>query len=198
MQITVAGKQVSTSDALRSHVETGLGSITGKYFDHALEARVTFRKDAKGSNGGHYACDINIHAGRGLTMRGEGQGPDAQRAFDVAAEHVGKRLRRYRRRVNEHARSKAVERAPVETFREYMVAMDEEGDEAPEVNGAEHPAVVAEPLGELHRISVSEATMRLDLAGSSVVVFRNVASGSINVVYRRQDGHVGWIDPSGA
>ena len=86
MQITVAGKQVATSDALRTHVETGLETITGKYFDRALEARVTFRKDAKGSTGGHFACDINLHAGRGLTMRGEGQGADAQRAFDVAAE----------------------------------------------------------------------------------------------------------------
>jgi len=194
MQITVAGKQLATSDALRSHVETGLGSITGKYFDHALEARVTFRKDAKGSNGGHYACDINLHAGRGLTMRGEGQGPDAMRAFDIAAEHVGKRLRRYRRRVNEHARSLAPERDG-EVLREYVLPMEEEGEDAPEVNGAEHPAVVAEPLGELHQLTVGEATMRLDLAGSAVVVFRNRASGAINVVYRRQDGHVGWIDP---
>lgn len=197
MQITVAGKQLATSDALRSHVETGLGTITGKYFDHALEARVTFRKDAKGSNGGHFACDINLHAGRGLTMRGEGQGPDAMRAFDIAAEHVGKRLRRYRRRVNEHARSQAPARDG-EILREYVLPMEEEGDDAPEVNGAEHPAVVAEPLGELHQLTVGEATMRLDLSGGAVVVFRNSANGMINVVYRRQDGHVGWIDPASA
>lgn len=198
MHITVAGKQLATSDALRSHVETGLGTITGKYFDHALEARVTFRKDAKGSSGGHYACDINLHAGRGLTMRGEGQGPDPKRAFDIAAEHVGKRLRRYRRRVNEHARSQAGVRDGAEVLREYVLPLDDEAEEAPEVNGAEHPAVVAEPLGELHQLTVSEATMRLDLAGSAVVVFRNSASGLINVVYRRQDGHVGWIDPASA
>jgi ribosomal subunit interface protein len=197
MQITVAGKQLATSDALRSHVETGLGNITGKYFDHALEARVTFRKDAKGSKEGHFACDINLHAGRGLTMRGEGQGTDAMRAFDIAAEHVGKRLRRYRRRVNEHARSQAPIREG-EVLREYMLPMEDETDEAPEMNGAEHPAVVAEPLGELHQLTVSEATMRLDLAGSPVIVFRNSASGVINVVYRRQDGHVGWIDPAQA
>ncbi len=195
MQITVAGKQVATSDSLRSHVETGLGNITGKYFDHALQARVTFRKDAKGSNGGHFACDINLHAGRGLTMRGEGQGPDAMRAFDIAAEHVGKRLRRYRRRVNEHARSQAPSRNG-DVLREYRLPLDDESEEAIEVNGAEHPAVVAEPLSELHVLTVSEATMRLDLAGSPVIVFRNSASGTINVVYRRGDGHVGWIDPA--
>jgi ribosomal subunit interface protein len=196
MHITVAGKQVDTSDALRFHVETGLGNITRKYFDHALEARVTFRKDAKGSDGGHFACDINLHAGRGLMMRGEGHGPDAMRAFDIAAEHVGKRLRRYRRRVNDHARGKANAREDAEVLREYVLPVDEEAEEAPEMNGAEHPAVIAESPGELHRLTVSEATMRLDLSGSTVVVFRNSASGAINVVYRRQDGHIGWIDPA--
>jgi len=197
MHITVAGKQVATSDALRTHVEDGLGTITAKYFDHALEARVTFRKDAKGSAGGHFACDINLHAGRGLMMRGEGQGVDAHRAFDEAAEHVAKRLRRYRRRVNEHARSQAGHREPLETMQEYVMQAEEAVEEAPETNGADHPAVVAEPLGELHHLTVGEATMRLDLAGSSVIVFRNRANGGINVVYRRQDGHVGWIDPQG-
>lgn len=191
MHITVAGKQVATSDALRTHVEDGLGTITAKYFDHALEARVTFRKDSKGSAGGHFACDINLHAGRGLTMRGEGQGVDAHKAFDEAAEHVAKRLRRYRRRVNEHARSAATQREPQEMMREYVVQAEEGAEEVPEVNGAEHPAVVAEPLGELHHLTVGEATMRLELAGSPVIVFRNRGSGGINVVYRRQDGHVG-------
>lgn len=196
MHITVAGKQVATSDALRTHVEDGLGNITAKYFDHALEARVTFRKDAKGSAGGHFACDINLHAGRGLTMRGEGQGVDAHKAFDEAAEHVAKRLRRYRRRVNEHARGAATQREPQEMMREYVVQAEEGAEEVAEVNGAEHPAVVAEPLGELHHLTVGEATMRLELAGSAVIVFRNRGSGGINVVYRRQDGHVGWIDPT--
>lgn len=196
MHITVAGKQVATSDALRTHVEDGLGMITAKYFDHALEARVTFRKDAKGSAGGHFACDINLHAGRGLTMRGEGQGVDAHKAFDEAAEHVAKRLRRYRRRVNEHARGAAIQREPQETMREYVVQADEGAEEAPEIDGVEHPAVVAEPLGEMHSLTVGEATMRLELGGHQVIVFRNRASNAINVVYRREDGHVGWIDPS--
>jgi ribosomal subunit interface protein len=198
MHITVAGKQVATSDALRVHVEEGLGTITAKYFDHALEARVTFRKEAKGTNGGHFACDINLHAGRGLLMRGEGHGPDAHRAFDEAADHVAKRLRRYRRRVNEHARSEAQERAPdIETAREYTVRTPEADDEgeAPHINGADHPAVVAEPAAEVPRLSVGEATMRLDLSDAPVLMFRNSASGALNVVYRRRDGHIGWIDP---
>ncbi len=200
MLITVAGKQVATSDALRVHVEDGLTAITGKYFDHALEARVTFHKDSKGSQGGHFACDINLHAGRGLTLRGEGHGPDAHRAFDEAAEHVAKRLRRYRRRVNEHARGAAPgrEEAAAESAREYVVRTaddDEAAEEAASIQGPDHPAVVAEPAAEVLRLTVGEATMRLDLAGAPVLMFRNRASGSLNVVYRRADGHIGWIDP---
>lgn len=196
MHITVAGKQVATSDALRTHVEDGLHTITAKYFDQAIEARVTFHKEAKGGPGGHFACDINLHAGRGLTLRGEGHGADAQRAFDVAAEHVAKRLRRYRRRMNEHARAEAVERQQAEMARQYMVRAEEDTEEeATTITGPEHPAVVAEPATELHLLSVGEATMRLDLSGAPVLVFRNSGSRSINVVYRRQDGHIGWIDP---
>ena len=100
MHVTVAGKQVETGEALKTHVRDGLDAITRKYFDHALEANVTFHRSRA-----HFACDINLKAGRGLTMRAEGEGPDAHRAFEEAAEHLAKRLRRYRRRVNEHARS---------------------------------------------------------------------------------------------
>ena len=111
MHVTVAGKQVETGEALQTHVREGLATITQKYFDHALEANVTFRRDVKGKAGA-FACDINLKAGRNLFMRGEGEGVDAHRAFEVAAQHVAKRLRRYRRRVNEHARSMAEVRLP--------------------------------------------------------------------------------------
>jgi len=107
MHITVAGKQVETGEALKTHVRDGLDTLARKYFDHALEANVTFRRDGKGHA---FVCDINLKAGRDLMMRGEGEGPDAHRAFEDAAEHLGKQLRRYRRRVNEHARSEAGER----------------------------------------------------------------------------------------
>ena len=92
MQITVSGKQVELSDALRDRVSTELTGITGKYFEHALDARITFAKSRLG-----FTCDINLHAGRGLVLRGEAESTDAYTAFDKAAVHVGKRLRRYRR-----------------------------------------------------------------------------------------------------
>ena len=99
MQLTVSGKQIDLSDALRVHVAQNLDVITRKYFDHALEAHVTFSKARS-----FFTCDINVHAGRGITVRGEGEAGDAHAAFDDAAEHIATRLRRYRRRVSAHAR----------------------------------------------------------------------------------------------
>jgi ribosomal subunit interface protein len=192
MQITVAGKQVETGEALKVHVEEGLGTVTRKYFDRALEAHVTFSKDRA-----FFLCDIHLHAGRGLTLRGEGEGADAHRAFDIAAEHLAKRLRRYRRRVNEHARSMADEREPqpVESARVSVLRVeDEEAEERPDAEAA-HGAIVAETPAEIARLSVREAAMRLDLADVPVLMFRNRANGQLNVVYRRRDGHLGWIDP---
>jgi ribosomal subunit interface protein len=199
MHITVAGKQVDTGEALQTHVREGLGTIARKYFDHALEANVTFRRDGKGHA---FVCDINLKAGRDLFMRGEGEGPDAHRAFEEAAEHVAKRLRRYRRRVNDHARSLAAERDMPrgEPARQVVLARPEEEDEADAAeaavaNGADHPAVVAEAQGMIETLTVGEAVMRLDLMQQQVLMFRNRASGTLNVVHKRADGHVGWIDP---
>lgn len=195
MQITVSGKQVDLSDALRERVAEHLDLITGKYFDYALEANVTF-----GRARSFFTCDINLHAGRGLTLRGEGEAADAHGAFDDAAEHIAKRLRRYRRRVNEHARELANRERP-EAGRQYVLRQEEEEGS---VNGT--PArtqlafatVIAETPEEISRLSVGEAVMRLDLADRLVLMFRNSATGALNVIYRRPDGHIGWIDPGTA
>ena len=191
MHITVAGKQVETGEALKTHVSDGLAAITAKYFDHALEANVTFHKHRS-----QFSCDINLKAGRGLMMRAEGDGADAHRAFEVAAEHLAKRMRRYRRRVNEHARSFAGEReAPAEEAprgRRYVIEAPGE-EEAPEQG--DHGAIIAENPTHIEKLSVGEAVMRLDLAQAQVVMFRNRKGGGLNVVYRRADGNIGWIDP---
>src|SRR3712207_627357 len=120
MQITVAGKGVETGEALKTHVTDGLEAVARKYFDHALDAHVTFRRDRA-----FFAADINPRAGRGLTVRAEGEGVDAHRACADAAAHIGKRLRRYRRRVNEHARSLAEERDPLTELARAVVLRDE-------------------------------------------------------------------------
>jgi ribosomal subunit interface protein len=202
MHITVAGKQVETGEALKAHVRDGLAAIARKYFDHALEANVTFRRDAKGRMGAHFACDINLKAGRNLFMRGEGEGADAHKAFEVAAEHVAKRLRRYRRRVNEHARSLA-EARPGEAATQYVLQAEPEeaGEDAADPQddpqgdpAGEHSPIVAEQVTDIVRLTVSEAVMRLDLTQAPVLMFRNSGSGALAVVYRRPDGCVGWID----
>ena len=195
MQITVSGKQVELSDALRTRVALGLDAIAAKYFDEAQEAHVTFSRARS-----FFTCDINVHAGRGLVLRGEGEAADANSAFDDAAEHIAKRLRRYRRRVNEHSRDQAQRDSP-ESGRQYVLR--QEGEDNGNGNGdvkqaAAYATVIAESPAEIARLTVSDAVMRMDLADQTVLMFRNSATGEFNVVYRRSDGHIGWIDPTGS
>jgi ribosomal subunit interface protein len=196
MEITVSGKQVELSDALRLRVADQLSTITTKYFDRALEAQVTF-----GRARSFFTCDINLHAGRGLLLRAEGEAADAHAAFDDAAEHIAKRLRRYRRRVNEHARDLA-NRARPEAARRYVLRQEDEADTEAAAEGTNHVAayatVIAETATEINLLSVGEAVMQMDLEDQPVLMFRNSATGELNVVYRRSDGHVGWIDPTAA
>ncbi len=144
-----------------------------------------------------FTCDINVHAGRGLTLRGEGEAADANGAFDDAAEHIAKRLRRYRRRVNEHARDLAHRERP-QAARQYVLRQEDEAAPAGRQRADRAFAtVVAETGTTIDRLSVSEAVMRLDLADQQVMMFHNSTTGELNVVYRRADGHIGWIDPAG-
>ena len=192
MQITVSGKQIELSDALRTRVGDQLDGIAGKYFDHALEAHVTF-----GRARSFFTCDINVHAGRGLSLRGEGEAADANTAFDDAAEHIAKRLRRYRRRVNDHSRDLA-HRAKPEPARGYTLRAEDEIPLAEPGTAETFATVIAEQAVEISLLTVGEAVMRMDLADQPVLMFRNSGSGELNVVYRRRDGNVGWIDPAGA
>ena len=193
MQITVSGKQIDLSDALRTRVSDQLDTIATKYFDHALEANVTFSRARS-----FFICDINLHAGRGLVLRGEGEAADAHGAFDDASEHIATRLRRYRRRVKQHARDLAGRERP-ELARQYTLRQEDDGpaplDGEAAVMGA-HATVIADVATEIGRLSVSEAVMQMDLANQPVLMFRNSANGELNVVYRRSDGNIGWIDPN--
>ncbi|HWA78909.1 MAG TPA: ribosome-associated translation inhibitor RaiA [Acetobacteraceae bacterium] len=195
MQITISGKQLDLSDALRTHVSENLDRITRKYFDHALDAAVTFGRART-----FFTCDINLHAGRDLVLRAEGEAQDAHAAFDDAAEHIAKRLRRYRRRVNEHARDLANRERP-ETARQYILSQEEQASSVLPAGNAEtgpYAAVIAESATEIARLSVGDAVMRLDLADQQVLMFRNSKTGTLNVIYRRPDGNIGWIEPSPA
>lgn len=199
MQITVSGKQLDLSDALCVRVSAHLEGIATKYFGHAQEVNVTFSRARS-----FFTCDINLHAGRGLRLRAEGEALDANTAFDDAAEHIAKRLRRYRRRVNEHARDLANRERP-EAARQFVLerAETDGGDDADGANGGANGSaaegalatVIAEQPAEIGWLSVDEAVMQMDLADQPLLMFRNRTSGALNVVYRRSDGNIGWIDP---
>jgi ribosomal subunit interface protein len=192
MQISVSGKQVDLSDSLRTRVASSLDVIAGKYFDHAMEAQVTFSRARS-----FFTCDINLHAGRGLTLRGEGEAGDANGAFDDAAEHIATRLRRYRRRVSAHHRDLA-HRAGPQAGRGYVLRAENEDTQAAadSADATAFATVIAESQLEIASLTVGEAVMRMDLADQAVLMFRNSATGEHNVVYRRTDGNIGWIDPS--
>ncbi|GBQ28378.1 30S ribosomal protein S30 [Acetobacter estunensis NRIC 0472] len=197
MQIHVSGKQIDLSAALKERVTSHLGNIANRYFDDAFDASVTFSKARA-----FFTCDINVHAGRGLTLRGEGEAADAHSAFDDAAEHIAKRLRRYRKRVTSHARGSAPRHTP-EIGRTYVLQQQSEspvadtGTEllADKETETAFATVIAEQPTEIAYLTVSEAVMRLDLADRHLLVFRNSASGAINIVYRRDDGNIGWVEP---
>jgi ribosomal subunit interface protein len=199
MQINVSGKQVDLSDSLRTRVSDSLDGIAGKYFDQAMEAHVTF-----GRARSFFTCDINLHAGRGLTLRGEGEAGDANAAFDDAAEHIATRLRRYRRRLNDHHRESAHRERPQKARTVVLAAETDEAADAGAADGAAanghaqnaYATVIAETHIEIARLTVSDAVMRMDLANQKVLMFRNSGTGELNVIYRRDDGNIGWIDPA--
>jgi ribosomal subunit interface protein len=202
MQVTVTGKQVDVGNALRRHVGSALESILGKYFRTAIEAHAVFAREARLTR-----ADISLHIGRGIVINSGAAASDHYLAFDAAAERLAKQLRRYKRRLHEdHGRAHPPAERP-EMARSFVLAPIEEeddaaGDGAPgdgavgdEAVGAA-PVVIAEMSTELARLTVGEAVMRMDLADAPVLLFRNRSHGEINLVYRRGDGNIGWIDPA--
>jgi ribosomal subunit interface protein len=185
MQITVTGKQIDVGDFLRNHATAETTAIVEKYFDRAIEAHVVFGRERHLIH-----AEISVHAGRGLTVQSSGEAEDAYAAFDSAAERLGKRLRRHKRRLKKHhGRAKeGVEEAPSATT--YVLAADDAAEPA-----GDEPLVIAEMRTNVPQVSVMEAVMRLDLADLPALLFRNSAHGNLNLVYRRRDGNIGWIDP---
>lgn len=184
MNIIVNGKQMDVGDALRAHTETSLTAAVTKYFDRALDANVVFSKVNTG-----FHADITVHAGRGVTVHGQGEAGDAYPALETALDRIAKQLRRYHRKLVNHHNTAAGE----VTSAQYAILAPHEEEE--EVAVESHPAIVAEMPHKIATMSVSEAVMRLDLGNLPVVMFKNGAHGGLNVVYRRNDGNVGWIDP---
>ena len=188
MEISVKGKHVDVGEALRGHAESQLQSSVKKYFENALDSTVIFSKEGHG-----FRADISVHAGRGMVMQGGADANDAYGAFDGALGRISKQLRRYKSRIRNHHHSGPSDDEMV--MAQYSILASEGEDELPE---AGEPTIVAEMPHHIATVTVSEAVMRMDLADSPAMMFRNSAHGGFNVVYRRADGNVGWIDPNNA
>ncbi|RMF12166.1 MAG: ribosome-associated translation inhibitor RaiA [Alphaproteobacteria bacterium] len=192
MQITVTGKNIDVGDALRTHIENRLGQGLVKFFNDTHEATVTLTKERY-----LFRADCTVHAGHDLYLQSHGEADDIYAAFDAAADKLEKRLRRYKRRLTDHHK-KRVERAEEEwRVAAYVIAGDAQEDDDLEAHGegGDEPIIIAETTTAIPEMTVGEAVMRMDLAEQPAFMFRNSAHGGVNVVYRRPDGNIGWVDP---
>ncbi len=188
MRYQVSGKQIDIGEALQKHVEDELGGIVGKYAERPTDATVVFSKDAH-----EYVCEATVHLSTGLTTQAKAHATEIYAAFDQCAEKMEKQLRRYKRRLKDHHKSRS---QPVELSEaaSYILAAsdDADGDEPESLQ----PIIVAELETRIPSRSVGEAVMQMEIAGAPVLVFRNEGNKELNVVYKRDDGTVGWIDPA--
>ncbi len=190
MEIQATGKNMELGEALQSHVESRLTEGVTKYFDGGAEASVTFAKER------HVVqCEMTAHLASGVFLAAHGEGGDAYAAFEDALEKLEKRVRRYKRRLKNHHNA-AKDALPAENASYYLLEPlgEESDDEGTEADPA--PVVVAEGQRPLREMTAGAAVMQLDLADEPAIVFKNAAHGRINVVYRRRDGHIGWVDPA--
>lgn len=184
MGLRISGKSVDIGEAFRGHAETRMREAIAKYFDGGYTGHVTVEREGSG-----FHCDCTIHLDTGVVLQAEGRAQDARQSFELAADRIEKRLRRYKRRLKEHRR-KGDEAMPAT---EYVIAAP---DETAEEAGDGEPAVIAEQATSLRIMTVGRAVMAMDLTEAPVVVFRNAGHGGVNVIYRRNDGNIGWIDPT--
>lgn len=186
MDIRVSGHQVQTGAALQEHVSDRLGGIVEKYFDRALASHVTFGKGGAGA----FTCDIVAHVNKGLILKAQGNAHDAHVALDDAAAKIEKQLRRYKRRLKDRHEQADFARASEEAA--YTIFAAEESDD--EV-AADAPPVVAETSVDIPTCSVADAVMMLDLRDTPALFFKNAGTERHNMVYRRADGSIGWVEP---
>jgi ribosomal subunit interface protein len=186
MKVSVTGRHLDVGEALTTHISDTLTAAVAKYFANALEASVVV-----GRNGHLYSCDISVHVGRGIDAVASASAGEVYPACDAAIDTVAKRLRRHKRRLNDHHRGPAPESMAVPD-----AVLDVATEEADTATAPAAPLIVAELTTDILTLSVGEAVMRLDLGQQSFLLFKNAAHGGLNLVYRRNDGNFGWIDPS--
>ncbi|GLQ53418.1 ribosome hibernation-promoting factor, HPF/YfiA family [Devosia nitrariae] len=187
MTLRVSGKNMDVGDALRGKAEDHFSNVVGKYFDGGYDGHLTLSHDGSG-----FRADCVVHLDTGATLQASALGGDATAAYEVMATNIEKRLRRYNRKLKSHRKGNGQNSQDV--LAQYTVLGP--ADSIDELDEDYAPPVVAETTRNLRSMSVGEAVMELDLSQSGVVVFRHAGHGGLNVVYRRTDGNIGWIDPA--
>ncbi len=184
MSLRVSGKNMDVGDALRSKAQGHFDTVVKKYFDGNYDGHMTLEPEGSG-----FSAQCIVHLDSGAMLRASAYGGDPISAYQLMAETIEKRLRRYNRKLKAHRKHTggSEEEAP-----SYVLAAPEDTELAEDYA----PAVIAEATSSLRQMSVGEAVMQLDLTQAEVVVFRHAGHGGLNVVYRRADGNIGWIDPA--
>lgn len=187
MRTQISGRQIDVGNALQTHVTDGLAAVMDKYAQRPTDASVVFSRDAH-----TFVCEATVHLSTGLTAAAKAQAAEIYAAFEACRDKMEKQLRRYKRRLKDHHRERA---QPVEFGggSSYVVAASEGEDEAEPANL--QPIIIAETETRIPKLSAGEAVMQMELAAAPLLVFRNERHGGVNVVYRREDGNIGWIDP---
>lgn len=190
MRYTITGKQIDVGAALQSHVKSGLRDVVEKYAERPTDAAVIFSKSAH-----EYVCEATVHLSTGLTAQAKAHETEIYASFESCAQKMEKQLRRYKRRLKDHHKDRA---EPVELFgaSSYILSSEEQAGESEPASL--QPVIVAETETMIPSLTVVEAVMQMELAGAPVLVFRNEKKSGVNVVYRREDGNIGWIEPQQA
>lgn len=187
MQIQTTGKNLDIGVSLRTHISERLKRDVAKYFDGAVRAHVTVEKQKSG-----FSTDCTLHLSTGLRLQAHGEGGDAYSTFDTAADHLEKRLRRYKRRLKDHHQNN---NGPMrsEPAASYVIEASPDSEEAE--GSTLSPAIIAETSHAITELSIGDAVMLLELSSEEFILFRSTKHGGLNVVYKRKDGNIGWIDP---
>ena len=187
MRYTISGKQIDIGESLQTHVQGELSAVLEKYAGRPTDAQVVFSRNAH-----EYVCEATVHLSTGLTCQAKSHATEIYASFDKTLEKMDKQLRRYKRRLKDHHRARG---EPVELSGASSYILASEAADASEEPETLQPIIVAEMETKIPELSVGEAVMQMELAGAPVLVFRNENKDGLNVVYRREDGNIGWIDP---
>ena len=188
MRYQISGKQIDIGEALQTHVKTELDGVVQKYAERPTDALIVFSKSAH-----EFVCETTVHLSTGLTASAKAHETEIYAAFDSCAEKMEKQLRRYKRRLKDHHRDRT---DPVELLGASSYILASEQDSSAEEPETLQPMIIAEMQTKIATLSVGEAVMQMELSGAPVLVFKKEGKDGVNVVYRRDDGNIGWIDPA--